>query len=95
MSYYTMINFLAVSIFIILLIMVSSNGKFNKRARKGLKFAFLLGILGIAGEWVGYILQIELVNYKRMQSIVILSLIHISEPTRLGKISYADFSLKK
>ena len=73
MSYYTMINFLAVSIFIILLIMVSSNGKFNKRARKGLKFAFLLGILGIAGEWVGYILQIELVNYKRMQSIVILT----------------------
>ena len=73
MSYYTMINFLAVSIFIILLIMVSSNGKFNKRARKGLKFAFLLGILGIAGEWVGYILQMELVNYKRMQSIVILT----------------------
>ncbi len=36
-----------------------------KRARKGLKFAFLLGILGIAGEWVGYILQIELVNYKK------------------------------
>ncbi len=32
MSYYTMINFLAVSIFIILLIMVSSNGKFNKKS---------------------------------------------------------------
>ena len=73
MSYYATINFLAISVFVILLIMVSSNGKFSKKARKGLKFAFLLGIFGIVGEWIGYILQIEFVNYERIQSIVILT----------------------
>src|SRR5450756_1135334 len=45
-------------------------------------------------EIVGYRDALDLVhsNYPTME---ILSLIHISEPTRLGMISYAVFCLKK
>ena len=34
-------------------------------------------------------------HIKKLDTIYILSLIHISEPTRLGMISYAVFCLKK
>ena len=34
-------------------------------------------------------------NYESIPDVLLLSLIHISEPTRLGMISYAVFCLKK
>ena len=35
------------------------------------------------------------INYEILENMLYLSLIHISEPTRLGMISYAVFCLKK
>ena len=51
----------------------------------------------------GYLIVKNILNYRRdlkpvlndMEFVMDLSLIHISEPTRLGMISYAVFCLKK
>ena len=45
------------------------------------------GVIGIVAS--------RLVDKYHLPTILILSLIHISEPTRLGMISYAVFCLKK
>src|SRR5450756_734838 len=50
----------------------------------------LLGLIAFRLLW-GFIGT----RYARFSSFLFLSLIHISEPTRLGMISYAVFCLKK
>ena len=50
------------------------------------------GYLKLASEWPGFIEEIQSVVGEFRQ---ILSLIHISEPTRRTPISYAVFCLKK
>src|SRR5450759_5492258 len=60
----------------------------------------MLIILAIASMALGNITAIAQTNLKRMFAYSTiahmgLSLIHISEPTRLGMISYAVFCLKK
>src|SRR5450756_733372 len=49
----------------------------------------------ITREEVGTIRQMEIVSGSYPEALTYLSLIHISEPTRLGMISYAVFCLKK
>src|SRR5450759_1456074 len=45
---------------------------------------------------VGYFFELQSLLFgKSIQPVQLLSLIHISEPTRLGMISYAVFCLKK
>ena len=46
-------------------------------------------------EVVGMVRRSSTVNYERIAHLMDLSLIHISEPTRLRCISYAVFCLKK
>src|SRR5450756_2892511 len=67
-----------------------------------LRFATALDALGVKqGDRVGIHLpnipQYPIAYYAALSlgAIVVLSLIHISEPTRLGMISYAVFCLKK
>ena len=60
--------------------------------------ALLVGLGAIPGAW----LRLKVVNHfqpmvpkKHWGTFLVLSLIHISEPTRLALISYAVFCLKK
>src|SRR5450756_2643606 len=55
----------------------------------------LLAVAGVVTRDVGQYVVGALVAYIFIASVWLLSLIHISEPTRLGMISYAVFCLKK
>ena len=61
------------------------------------RFDMLLNRLPLVGRWSLYfVLLFLLFAFSGTQKFTfILSLIHISEPTRLGMISYAVFCLKK
>src|SRR5450756_167317 len=56
---------------------------------------FLLGLSAITVPWETLLLSVVLYIVVPVIIAQILSLIHISEPTRLGMISYAVFCLKK
>ncbi len=49
----------------------------------------------IHGEFERFRRLLELIRFSEEDTPVVLSLIHISEPTRLALISYAVFCLKK
>ena len=59
--------------------------------RKGMNLASNLFHIGILGIFVGHFFGMLTPHWMYEA----LSLIHISEPTRLGMISYAVFCLKK
>src|SRR5450756_3181980 len=57
--------------------------------------AMILALLRVVNSPFGRVLQAIRENRFRAEALGYLSLIHISEPTRLGMISYAVFCLKK
>lgn len=57
MHYYTMTTFLALSILIVLLIVISSSVNFSKKSRKRLKIAYSFAIIGTICEWIGILLE--------------------------------------
>lgn len=74
MHYYTMTTFLALSILIVLLIVISSSVNFNKKSRKRLKIAYSFAIIGTICEWIGILLEQKVLKSTEMlQSIIILT----------------------
>ena len=72
----------------------SARCDFHVPLRSGTDIAFLGGMINYILEKNKYFKD-YVVNYTNASFIVNLSLIHISEPTRLLSISYAVFCLKK
>ncbi len=62
MNYYTMITILSISIFAMLLVIVSSNKNFSKGARNQLKLAFIFAIVAILCEFIGDTLEKEMLG---------------------------------
>lgn len=74
MEYYSMTTFLAVTIFMVLLIIVSSGVNFNKKSRKNLEIAFTFAIIGTICEWIGILLEQKILKSTGMiQSMIILT----------------------
>ena len=74
MHYYTMTTFLALSILIVLLIVISSSVNFSKKSRKRLKIAYSFAIIGTICEWIGILLEQKVLKSTEMlQSIIILT----------------------
>src|SRR5450756_2228250 len=73
---------------------------FRRRLVAAVMFVFLVVIMSIEISPFGYLVEVgkpskRTIIAPRTVQYVDLSLIHISEPTRLGMISYAVFCLKK
>src|SRR5450756_2865855 len=64
---------------------------------KGRPYVTIIKVIGIGGAGTNAINRMVDSGVKGVEFIAVntLSLIHISEPTRLGMISYAVFCLKK
>ena len=73
------------------LIMIRQNGRTIEAAVRYM----IMSLLGSGLLLVGISMLYDMTGHLLMSNIKELSLIHISEPTRLGMISYAVFCLKK
>eukprot|EP00658_Telonema_sp_P-2_P005273 TRINITY_DN11977_c0_g1_i3.p1 TRINITY_DN11977_c0_g1~~TRINITY_DN11977_c0_g1_i3.p1 ORF type:complete len:114 (+),score=43.85 TRINITY_DN11977_c0_g1_i3:217-558(+) len=64
------------------------------KAKDLVKLLVVMGALGMSGNQTFFVLGLDIVG-SDIAAVYNLSLIHISEPTRLLSISYAVFCLKK